>query len=171
MGVWEGWRGERERERNHWMNIDSHGYRGWHIHRPADELTIWLEHAIPVWVGRLENLRTRRGNDVVSIKRLAGSRAKKIWCYILNVKKRKSHISVASQAFKWLEREICLIPSNELNFILIQNSLKNTWSSVWPNIWALCCLVKLTHKISIKNPVFVNLAPIPTSFSALNLWI
>ena len=65
-----------------------------------------------------------------------------------------------------LERAICFIQSTDSNVNLIQRHLhRNTQNNVWPNIWAPCSLVKLTHKINHHIKQFMSVMTVTLKHS------
>ena len=57
-----------------------------------------------------------------------------------------------------MESNVLYSISTSLNVNLIQkHHHKNTQNNVWPNIWAHCSLVKLTHKINPQTPLNLSL--------------
>lgn len=116
-----------------------------------------------------EGFRTMGINGVFPVQRLADWRPRKSWCFISSAKTgKKTNVpawrpwgrEVSSllwggsafffylglQLFGWgpstLRKAVCV------NMNLTQKTLTETQNNVWINIWALCGLVKLTHKIS-----------------------
>ena len=60
-----------------------------------------------------------------------------------------SVLQVITWGLPTLRRATCFTQSIHLNANLIPKYLhRNTQNNVWPNIWAPCGLVKLTHKIN-----------------------
>ena len=119
--------------------------------------------------------RTRRTDGVVPVWELLGWRPKKS-CFSLHGRKRPTFLlkAIGRRSFllptgrsallfysglqliergpSTLGRAICFTQSTDLNANLIKKYLHmHAYNKVWPNIWASCGPVKLTHKIKENN--------------------